>query len=104
MDISIEQRVANGAKLLDEHQPRWFTMVDLEVFTIVSIDTCILGQVYGGFVAGCRELGIEGNRPEEERLGFELTHEEYLSELCLEIEDAWCTQIEARRLGADLNL
>lgn len=108
MDISIEQRVANGAKLLDEREPRWFTMVDLEVFNIVSIDTCILGQVYGGFVTGCRELGIEGNRAEEERLGFELTCSEYTSELCPEVEQtiehAWCAQIEARRLGADLNL
>lgn len=108
MDISIEQRVANGAKLLDERKPRWFTMVDLEIFTITSIDACILGQVYDGFVAGCRELGIEGDRDEEERLGFELTCEEYFSELCPEIEeqyeDAWCAQIEARRIAASMTV
>lgn len=108
MDISIEQRVTNGAKLLDEHEPRWFTMVELEVFNITSTSSCILGQVYGTFSAGTRELDIEGNRPEEERLGFELTHEEYNSEFCPEIQEeiehAWYAQIEARRLGTDLNL
>lgn len=108
MDISIDHRVANGARLLDERNPRWFTMVNLEIFNIASVYTCILGQIYGDFVAGCRELGIEPNRAAEEWLGFELTHEEYLSELCPEIqeqfENAWCAQIEVRRLGADLNL
>jgi hypothetical protein len=106
MDISIEQRVANGAKLLDECEPRWFTVVDLEMLSITSTGTCILGQVYGGFVAGCRELGIEGDRAEEERLGFELTHEEYNSEFCPgieeQIEDAWCAHVEARRIAASM--
>jgi hypothetical protein len=46
---TIEQRVAAGAKFLDEHDPDWWRAdtdraIDLDALRLQSYDRCILGQ------------------------------------------------------------
>lgn len=100
MEHSIEERVAMGANVLDGHERGWYRRVDMNALYITSNESCILGQVFGGFVKGARELGIEGDRFEEQRLGFELTASEYASDfygaICEQYEDAWRAEISRR--------
>ena len=48
-DLTIEQRVANGAAYLDKILPDWLDQIDLAVFDVASPCNCVLGQVYGNF-------------------------------------------------------
>lgn len=100
MEHSIEERVAMGAVVLDECERGWYRRIDIKALWITSTESCILGQVFGGFVRGTQELGIEGDRFEEERLGFELTASEYTSDfhgaICEQYEDAWRAEIRKR--------
>lgn len=99
MDISIEQRVANGVKALDKHAPTWARHVS-ERIDIRSLGHCVLGQVFGGWTNGTIELEIEGDREAQEFYGLEMTHDEYTSEsvdlIAGQIEDEWHSRIAAR--------
>lgn len=103
MSLTVGERVESGAKLLDDYASDWYRFVDLGRLDIQSIQNCILGQIFGSFRNGTRDLGFEGDRAEEERLGFEMTHDEYMSEsvqaIAESIENAWCTQITLRKEG-----
>lgn len=101
--LTIGERVEIGATVLDEHASDWYRFVDLELLDIRLIENCVLGQIFGSFQNGTRDLGIEGDRCEEERLGFELRHSEYCSEnvggIAAQYEDEWRTQIMLRLEG-----
>lgn len=43
--IDINGRVAKGAKWLDEVEPGWFDLIDLNTLDISSNKNCILGQI-----------------------------------------------------------
>ena len=53
----LAERVAAGAALLDERAPGWRAKIDLAVLDLDSDTSCILGQVFGGYVAGLERLG-----------------------------------------------
>lgn len=61
---TVEERVAAGAALLDEKQPDWFKLIDCATLNIASADQCVCGQLFEGFYAGIRELGIDGKSSE----------------------------------------
>jgi hypothetical protein len=45
--ISIEERVANGVRWLDEHAPaNWRQLIDVEKLGMRNADSCVLGQVF----------------------------------------------------------
>ncbi len=107
-------RADKGAKLLDELAPGWADKVDLETLLITSTDRCIIGQLFGDWGTGMDGLtklsgiefywgsGAEISRLNQEEYGFELTHEEYMSENAYvhtgqELEGAWIKEIEARQ-------
>lgn len=102
-DLTIGERVEIGATVLDEYASDWYRFVDLELLDIRLIENCVLGQIFGSFQNGTRDLGIEGDRQEEERLGFELRHSEYCSEnvggIAEQYEDEWRGQIMLRLEG-----
>lgn len=56
----IATRVAKGVAMLDERRPGWEGQIDLITLDIMSTDTCVLGQVYGGFHTGIRDLNFDG--------------------------------------------
>ena len=53
----LAERVAAGAALLDERAPGWRAKIDTAVLDLDSDERCILGQVFGGYVAGLESLG-----------------------------------------------
>lgn len=49
-------RAATGAELLDGAYPRWFDSIDLATLDLADAKRCVLGQRFGGFAAGLREV------------------------------------------------
>lgn len=99
MGISIEQRVTNGANMLDERTPDWYRQIR-KLIDIRSLGECVLGQVYGSWSRGSEIVGIDGDRESQEFYGFELTEDEYSSEsfslIAEQIETQWYIQINKR--------
>lgn len=54
--ISLAERVARGAKLLDEKRPGWAAEIATDKLAMESCDRCILGQLYGHYFAGYEAL------------------------------------------------
>lgn len=51
-------RVARGARMLDARNPDWFKRVKIGELRAQDPDKCVLGQLYGSFINGCRDLEI----------------------------------------------
>lgn len=99
------ERANNGATLLDDCKPGWYREIDLTRFAIVSIEDCIVGQLFIDWVQGMYELEhltsipFRGNRGNQEAYGFELTEDEYDSESNFpaeELETRWAVEITNR--------
>ena len=58
MQETIKQRVALGARILDEKCPGWREKIDLANFALTGCRQCVLGQLYGLYTNGIHELGI----------------------------------------------
>lgn len=52
------QRVKEGAALLDQSKPDWFTKIDPSHLHMDSCAACVLGQVYGEYGQGILILDI----------------------------------------------
>lgn len=44
--LTVEERVANGVRWLDENAPEWRSKVDPAQLDMISSCQCVLGQVY----------------------------------------------------------
>jgi len=51
--------VQAGMAVLDANMPGWECRIDPETLNLASCQLCVLGQVYGEYSAGKREVGIE---------------------------------------------
>ena len=49
---------SRGAQLLDQRVPGWFDRIDPNRLDIRYSGVCVLGQLYGGYAIGCKQLGI----------------------------------------------
>lgn len=101
MDLTLEQRVRNGAELLDAKRPGWHMEIELDMLDIDSVDHCILGQLYGSWAEGTRDLGIAADREAQSANGFDLTGEEYFpyeraEYLASRLEDLWAEEVTER--------
>lgn len=57
---TINERVQAGIALLDEKGPAdWRERIDLGKLDLAYMSRCILGQVFGDFYAGARDLGFK---------------------------------------------
>ena len=83
-----EKYAENGAIFLDEVHPGWANEINIETLAIQNPCNCILGQLYGNYNKGKREIGI-GESRRAIHLGF--AH-------CLydRINDAWKREISSR--------
>jgi len=75
-DLTVEERVRNGARLLDWARPGWREEIDPTCLVLEDPAHCILGQLYGGYLLGVRAL--LGVGPESDEFvvdhGFESYH------------------------------
>ena len=60
----IEERVARGARLLDQVRPGWRTEICIGTLDIGSCTECVLGQLYGTY-----DDGVESAFPPESLVG-----------------------------------
>lgn len=90
MDTDVAGRVARGVALLDERLPGWVDRVNTIKLDIQNCERCVLGQVFGDYFAGSRELGIWEN---EEEYGFDriqdLDYIEYMLQDYLDLREEW---------------
>lgn len=106
---TIPDRVRRGAELLDARRPGWAGELALDRLAMSSCDRCILGQLYGEYFSGMRELAAP--LPCTVRLsaaehGFTLPNDEQDPdpEMDLapvwarfrELADAWRSEVKAR--------
>lgn len=102
------ERVARGAKLLDERRPGWWERVTEEL-VMASSCGCVLGQVLdeeadeagwsGGYFYGVSELGPGSTVEDDDNWAFEhgfYSHTNSYAALALE----WHLAIEQRRSGS----
>lgn len=57
-----------GAMFMDEHCPGWHNEVDPKTVNVGHANKCPLGQKYGDYTTGCRELHL--SKPKRFQLGF----------------------------------
>jgi hypothetical protein len=95
---TIEERVARGAALLDQHRPGWEGEIRLGDLNIGSTQWCVLGQLHdgrNGYSTGLRELGLIGNK-DAVRYGFTAGIDPAPWSY-RRLTEAWCTYIARRR-------
>lgn len=52
----LRDRVNRGTALLDQHEPGWADHINTALLDLWGCDVCVLGQLYGGYKQGIREL------------------------------------------------
>jgi hypothetical protein len=56
MKRGVGERINKGAALLDRKCPNWHEEIDLSRLDLSCTENCILGQLYGGFTTGVRQV------------------------------------------------
>lgn len=87
-----EAQVKRGAAKLDQVNPGWHWVISIDKLQMYMWDSCILGQLYGTFVAG--ETTLELVDKDAEYFGFFRENDDYE-----ELHDLWVAEIEGRRNG-----
>lgn len=95
--LTIAERVAAGAALLDQKRPDWHRQINSEFLDLRSCFECVLGQLFGGFGAGAAILRIEPDftLQLEARYGFDITRHE-CDEVYDELHAEWLRVISER--------
>lgn len=96
LNEEIEVAVGYGAKFLDTHRPGWAEKVDPEKLEMMSKCHCVLGQLYGYYLTGLNELGVERVVEDPYMLGFTLPFDSWDAQWDW-LEKLWVEEIEARR-------
>lgn len=104
-ELTIEERVANGVKLLDEKRPGWYKKIDLAKLNINDCVHCIVGQLIGNYWP--ENLGLmyyyaeysHGVERLTEDIGRELAYGELEADARLLTEE-WKRVIELKRSSA----
>lgn len=103
----IAKRVERGAALLDRERPGWEEDVDLGRLQMTSTCDCILGQIFGTYTSGFKEL--VRNLPSQFLFssrdhGFTAdgapTAPPALLGEWIDLGNAWAAEIERRRKAA----
>lgn len=99
-----------GALALDVKAPGWWSTlgtvttypIDVDQLDMVSDEKCVLGQLYGDYMAGSDDLGLIGVY-DTARLGFMAIYGPHLPRMDVAATQAlnahWLGEIEMRRAG-----
>ncbi len=97
LDTDLAARVTAGATLLDQHNPDWHNHIDLDHLDQGRDWDCILGQLYGAFVHGTRELGISHKRADGDTVNHGFDLDDLTDEPFHALTAAWKHEVRARR-------
>ena len=92
--MTLQERAAKGAQLLDERRPDWANFVSVNILEMNYLHTCVLGQLFGNYAAGCNQLSLEPEDGKTAELGFRTNGREDWKLL----NSAWKNEIEKRQL------
>jgi hypothetical protein len=67
----LRQRIERGIAVLDANVTDWREKIDLDTLSLDDIESCVLGQVFGSYLTGAFDLGIDGSYDEAVAYGFE---------------------------------
>ena len=103
----VQERVAFGAKTLDEIRPDWFQAINKNVLQMHSGQFCVVGQVFNGCCYSCK-LHDQGFESSAAHLGFDVgtgyvTFEGMMKQYA-ELKDAWIAEIDARLAMAEVTV
>lgn len=88
--------IEKGVKKLDKKIPGWDERIDIDLLDLGSDYDCVLGQLYGSYYSGRRELEDMGVKVGEKRMVkmgfFRESRHEYKS-----LDEAWREEILSRR-------
>lgn len=105
--LTVEDRVARGAALLDEKVPGWVDLIDLDTLDLGSPCRCILGQTFADhpdadltpFTFGVDSIFKVGADADDiAAYGFEVYLDD-LADYYWSLTDEWTRVILARRAG-----
>lgn len=110
----IRRRVESGAALLDIEFPGWVDKVNIATLDLESPCNCILGQSFGDYFKGAKELGVDNRDVVLELFGFVVnwTDDELeedpdmdhvsprVARLYAELDEAWSDLVQERRSAA----
>ena len=92
--MTVENRVAKGARFLDLQYPGWFEKINPETLELRGSNSCILGKCYGDYATGLRRLKIWGTG-KQQTFGFT---ENFLEVIEWDgLKNAWLKEIETRK-------
>lgn len=110
---TIDARVEQGAKVLDELVPGWYNRIALNILDLSSCYRCALGQLFGDFHKGTPYLMVHvKNRPEipiptglpAVDLGFDIESGHSVTGVASDdfnmMTEAWTLEVEKRRANA----
>ena len=90
IDKRVKDRVQKGIDLLQEkHGADWVDKIDLKSLNLGSTTECVLGQVYGDYHDGLKELQLHG---ESAKYGFMSEGEPYTV-----LDEEWADRISLLR-------
>jgi hypothetical protein len=82
IDEELLGRIKAGIALLEEeYGSDWVEHIDMETFDISDTRCCVLGQLYGHYTVGSRQLGIHGPS-----YGFDLVSSDHRWD---DLQEAW---------------
>jgi hypothetical protein len=87
---TVEEAVSFGCAVLDEHAPGWHDSVDVMGLKMSDGDSCVLGQLFGGYDYGCDRLDLYDETPD--RCGFNAAGQAWQP-----LQDEWTRVITLRQ-------
>lgn len=94
-EVTIEQRVAEGADLLDTEHPDWWRTIDIGRLDLADRCRCVLGQIWGDYYQAPITLD------DAVLCGFDASEATMAApEEFTELTEAWLALIERRRAEA----
>lgn len=93
------ERVAAGAKLLDENEGGWAKRINMTVLDMGEADFCVLGQLYGNYwdaVAEKERVTLDG-KVEPTSTAYELGFQSHTDLGYRQLQRCWKDEIRARR-------
>lgn len=103
--ITVAERVARGAALLDHEDPGWWQRIDVSGLDLASCQACVLGQLFGEFNDGVEAVFPRRLDKVDKRIGFAASRgfdviDDVASDSFDALTAAWLDLINERRWSA----
>jgi hypothetical protein len=96
-------KVQKGARLLDQKCPNWHKKIKLDRLDMEWSESCVLGQVYGCYAVGLRNLNLHKKSWHNtyirgQQHGFTITPWTTNTKICFQyLTSLWRQEIRSRR-------